>query len=327
MSESVFAVQPGAVFAGRYAVQHCLGRGSMGIVYSCLPLAFSGRQVALKVLYPEIVSDKTSLARFRNEIIASYDIHHPHVVKAYEYFREGQTVGYTMEYVGGGDMRKLIENSEKLSVFEIIRLLIQVASGVQAIHENNIVHRDLKPENLLLTAGGDIKITDFGTIRRDHWRQITDSGGVVGTVDYMAPEYLSAGVLDLHSDIFSIGVIAYELLTGRSPFAEVPGGSFVERIANRLTFDPPNPVFLRADVPPALARVIMSTLRRDSKKRLGSAKELVSELTQLLFRSRIGGVGQELARRPSRKEEVAVLSLLNPRHCVRGAARPQFDVQ
>lgn len=219
------SLQPGTVIASRYEVVKCLGAGSMGLVYACRKRGeAAGQMVAVKVLFPEVALDKTSAARFRNEIFAAYGVSHPNVVKAYEYIREGDLVAYTMEFVSGGDLAmKLGRTSHPLSLPTIVKLLSQMCSGVQAIHDAGIVHRDLKAENILLTKEGDVKIADFGIARMElgSARKLTEHGGVVGTIDYVAPEYLLSSQIDARADIYAIGILGYEMLTGELPLGEI----------------------------------------------------------------------------------------------------------
>lgn len=217
-SDHFLNLQPGTIVNGRYEVVKCLGTGSMGMVYACRHRELQGHIVAMKVLFSEVARDEVAAARFRNEIVASYGVSHPNVVRAYEYFRDGDLIAFTMEYIGGGDLADKISVDEKIAVPEIVRMLQQMCSGVQAIHDAGIIHRDLKPENILLTAQGDIKITDFGIARTGTGPKLTEHGGVVGTIDYVSPEYLEQGQVDARSDIYALGVLAYEMITQESPF-------------------------------------------------------------------------------------------------------------
>ena len=155
-NERALSLQPGTVIAGRYEVVKCLGAGSMGLVYACRHRELSGHLVAAKVLFTEVAQDKVAAQRFKNEIFASYGVSHPNVVRAYEYIRDGDLIAYTMEFVGGGDLAERLDKPEPLPISEIIRLLSQISSGVQAIHDAGIVHRDLKPENIVLNSKGSL---------------------------------------------------------------------------------------------------------------------------------------------------------------------------
>lgn len=276
--ESILNIQPGTVINGRYEVVRCLGAGSMGMVYACRHRELAGRLVAMKVLFPEVASDETAKIRFENEIFASYEVNHPNVVRAYEYFHDGDLIAFTMEYIGGGDLADKLGGTQPLPIPSIIRMLTQMASGVSAIHKAGIIHRDLKPENILLTPQGDIKITDFGIARTGVVRGLTQHGGVVGTIDYVSPEYLEKGEVDERSDIYSLGVLAYEMLANRPPFA---GGSVIATMTMRIKEDPTPPNEIRIDTPDQLNRVVMKALSRDIEARYQTAEDLFFDLEDL----------------------------------------------
>lgn len=271
-------LQPGTIINGRYEVVKCLGAGSMGMVYACRHRELAGHIVAMKVLFAEVARDEVAAARFRNEIVASYGVSHPNVVRAYEYFRDGDLIAFTMEYIGGGDLADRIANDEEISIPEIITMLCQMASGVQAIHDAGIIHRDLKPENILLTSQGNIKITDFGIARMGTGPKLTEHGGVVGTIDYVSPEYLERGQVDARSDIYALGVLAYEMITGESPFK---GKSVIETMTMRLRTNPEPPHHLRMDCPVALSNIVLKAMARDPVQRYQSAAEMLEDLEEL----------------------------------------------
>lgn len=277
--ENLISLQPGTIIAGRYEVVKCLGAGSMGLVYACRHRELSGHLVGVKVLFPEVAQDKVAAARFRNEIFASYGVSHPNVVRAYEYLRDGDLVAYTMEYVGGGDLAERLTRSDILTVQEIMQILSQMCSGVQAIHDAGIVHRDLKPENILLTKEGDIKIADFGIARTGHGPKLTEHGGVVGTIDYVSPEYMLNSQVDWRSDIYAMGILAYEMSTGVSPFR---GDSVYATMTKRLKEDPKPPSAHRAEIPPQLDNIILKAMARDPEERYQSAAEMFYDLSELL---------------------------------------------
>lgn len=276
--QNLITLQPGTVIAGRYEVVKCLGAGSMGLVYACRHRELAGHLVAVKVLFPEVAKDNVAAARFRNEIVASYGVSHPNVVRAYEYFRDGDLVAYTMEYVGGGDLADRLSQGEKMPISVVVRYLGQIASGVQAIHDAGIVHRDLKPENILLTQEGDVKITDFGIARTGHGPKLTEHGGVVGTIDYVSPEYLERGQVDARSDIYAIGVLGYEMITGQSPFK---GDSVIATMTLRLRSDPQQPIQLRPDCPVRLNEIILRAMERNPELRYQSTAEIFHDLQEL----------------------------------------------
>jgi serine/threonine protein kinase len=284
-------LQPGTIVNGRYEVVKCLGTGSMGMVYACRHRELSGHIVAMKVLFAEVARDEVAAARFRNEIVASYGVSHPNVVRAYEYFRDGDLIAFTMEFIGGGDLADRISGDEPIPIDEIIGMLCQMASGVQAIHDAGIIHRDLKPENILITSQGSIKITDFGLARTGTGPKLTEHGGVVGTIDYVSPEYLERGQVDARSDIYALGVMSYEMITSESPFK---GKSVIETMTMRLRTDPEPPHHLRPECPVALSNIVLKAMARNPEKRYQSAAEILEDL-EALRKSRPSQVAKKSA--------------------------------
>ena len=276
--EHLISLQPGTVIGGRYEVVKCLGAGSMGLVYACRNRELEGHMVAVKVLFPEVAQDKVAAARVRNEIFASYGVSHPNVVRAYEYLRDGDLVAYTMEFVGGGDLAERLGRGERFSVPEVVRVLSEMCSGVQAIHDAGIVHRDLKPENILLSKDGQVKIADFGIARVGHGPKLTEHGGVVGTIDYVAPEYMLNSQVDWRSDIYALGILAFEMLTGESPFR---GDSVYATMTKRLKCDPEAPSRFNPGCPPELDRIVLHAMKRDPEMRYQSAGEMLQDLQRL----------------------------------------------
>lgn len=278
--EHSISLQPGTVIGGRYEVVKCLGAGSMGLVYACRHKELTGHLVAIKVLFPEVAQDKIAAARFRNEIFASYGVSHPNVVRAYEYIRDGDLVAYTMEYVGGGDLAERLGRTEDpMPMSEILSVLSQMCSGVQAIHDAGIVHRDLKPENILLSKEGVVKIADFGIARTGHGPKLTEHGGVVGTIDYVSPEYMLNSQVDWRSDIYAIGILGYEMITGESPFR---GDSVYATMTKRLKSDPKPPSSIRKDCTPDVDKIIARAMHRNPELRYQSAADMFFDLQPLL---------------------------------------------
>jgi serine/threonine protein kinase len=289
VDQHLISLQPGTVIAGRYEVVKCLGAGSMGLVYACRHRELSGHLVAVKVLFPEVAQDKIAAARFRNEIFASYGVSHPNVVRAYEYIKDGDLIAYTMEYVGGGDLAdRLSRSGDRMAVDEAVRVLAQMCAGVQAIHDAGIVHRDLKPENILLTKDGQVKIADFGIARTGHGPRLTEHGGVVGTLDYVSPEYMLNSQVDWRSDIYAIGILGYEMVVGESPYR---GDSVFATMSKRLNSDPPFPSTLRPDCPRPLDDVILKAMHRDPEQRYQSAADMFGDLLRMFpdWVSPVGG--------------------------------------
>jgi len=279
VDEQLMSLQPGTVIGGRYEVVKCLGAGSMGLVYACRHRELSGHLVAVKVLFPEVAQDKVALARFRNEITASYGVSHPNVVRAFEFLRDGELYAYTMEYVGGGDLAdRLGKPDKRLPIPEILSIISQMCLGVQAIHDSGIVHRDLKPENILLSKEGQVKIADFGIAKAGHGPKLTEHGGVVGTIDYVSPEYMLNAQVDWRSDIYAMGILSYEMIAGDSPFK---GDSVYATMTKRLKTDPAPPSSLRKDCPREFDRIVSRAMNRDPELRYQSATEMYQDVIHL----------------------------------------------
>lgn len=300
--QQLMSLKPGTVISGRYEVVRCLGAGSMGLVYACRHRELAGQLVAVKVLFPEVAQDKVAAARFRNEIQASYGVSHPNVVRAYEFIRDGEMLAYTMEFVGGGDVaEKLSDPSKLMGIDEILSIVSQMCLGVQAIHDAGIVHRDLKPENILLSKEGQVKIADFGIAKAGSGPRLTEHGGVVGTIDYVSPEYMLNAQVDWRSDIYAMGVLLYEMLTGTSPFK---ADSVYATMTKRLKTDPTPPSKLRRDCPEDLDRVVARAMQRNPELRYQAAMEMGQDLMQVAevmgLASRIQGTKSGMSRIPSR---------------------------
>jgi len=271
-------LQAGTLVNERYEIVKCLGAGSMGMVYACRHKELAGHIVAMKVLYSEVAKDEISATRFKNEIFASYNVSHPNVVRAYEYFTDGDLTAFTMEYIGGGDLADRLDKSDPLDFTTILKMLKQTTSGLAAIHEAGIIHRDIKPENILITSQGDIKITDFGIARKVSGPRLTEHGGVVGTIDYVSPEYLELSQVDERSDIYSLGILAYEMITMEAPFK---GKSIIETMQLRLKKDPTPPIELRKDCPNNLSEIVLKMMARDPEQRYQNASDLLNDLESL----------------------------------------------
>ena len=255
---------PSSIVNERYEVVKCLGTGSMGMVYLCRDMTLRNRLIAMKVLFPHVAQNEVVVARFLNEIAVSYEISHQHVVRTYDYFRTVDLVAFTMEFVCGGDLSDRIRKRTPFTFDQIIQILTQTLSGVSAIHAAGIIHRDLKPENILLTSSGEVKISDFGIARANDGQKLTEAGGVLGTIDYVSPEYLNSGSVDSRSDLYALGTIAYELIVGHLPFQ---GKNVIDTMSSKVSTDPQPPHRLRADCPEALSRIVMKALNRNPEDR------------------------------------------------------------
>lgn len=281
-NKSSIVFSAGDLIADRYQVIKCLGTGSMGSVYSCKHLELGNHIVALKVLYPEVAKDEVAQKRFRNEIFASYGVSHRNVVRAYEYIKDEDLVAYSMEYVEGVDLADRLAEENCLPLDEVVSIMLQIARGMQAIHAAGIIHRDLKPENILISQDGDIKIADFGIARTANAAKLTEHGGVVGTIDYVSPEYILNSQLDCRSDIYALGVLGYEMICGELPFK---GESVYSSMTKRLESKAIAPTELRESCPKILSDIVIKALEAKPEERYQNADELEEALMDLLSRS------------------------------------------
>src|SRR5271169_1086368 len=271
-SAAVFQI--GDVPGGRYEILQLLGEGGMGAVYKATDRELD-RFVALKVIRPELASDPSILARFKQELLLAHQVTHRNVIRIYD-LGEAQGVKFiTMEFIEGKDLRSLIRERKKFTPEEAVDVIQQVCQALQAAHSVNVIHRDLKPQNIMQDASGRILVMDFGLARTVAGEGMTQTGALVGTMEYMSPEQALGKDLDQRSDLFALGLILYEMLTGKTPFqAESALASLIKRTQERA-----KPVSDIDDrIPGALSGIVSKCLERDLDQRYQSASEILSDL-------------------------------------------------
>ena len=267
----------GSTFAGRYQIIEELGKGGMGKVYRVLDKELK-EEVALKLIRPEIASDKKTLERFRNELKLARKIGHKNVGRMYELMEKKGTRYITMEYVPGEDLKRLIRKVGQFSAGKTISIAKQVCDGLAEAHRLGVVHRDLKPQNVMVDEEGNARILDFGIARSLHAKGITGAGVMIGTPEYMSPEQAEVKEVDQRSDIYSLGVILYEMVTGRVPFeGETPLGIAMKHKSEM----PKDPREINTQIPDDLSKVILRCMEKDKEKRYQSAGEVRSELANI----------------------------------------------
>jgi hypothetical protein len=264
----------------RYVLQEKLGRGAMGQVFAGT-VRESGARVAIKVLKPELVSDPEAVARFMQERQILTSIRNPNVVRVVDLVAEGETLAIVMELVEGQDLRRHLREQRTLPPAEAVRLLIQLLYGLSAVHGAGVVHRDVKPENLLLDASAGrpvLKLTDFGVARLSYGASLTKLSSLIGTPEYMAPELAESESAGYAADLYSAGIVLYEMLAGRTPFA----GAHPLAILQRQVSQAPQPI---PGIPETLWDQIARLLAKEPAGRPASAADaaaaLVPELTAL----------------------------------------------
>ena len=264
----------GTTFAGRYEIIEELGKGGMGKVYRVEDTELK-QEIALKLIRPEIATDKNTIERFRNELKTARNIRHKNVCGMFDLGEEKGAYFITMEYIRGEDLKNLIRKMGQLSTGQAIAIANQVCDGLDEAHRLGVVHRDLKPQNVMIDTEGSARIMDFGIARSLEGKGITGAGVMIGTPEYMSPEQVEGKEVDPRSDIYSLGVILYEMATGRVPFeGDTPFTIGVKHKSEA----PQNPKDLNAQIPDDLNAVILKCLEKEKDQRFQNVGELHSEL-------------------------------------------------
>ncbi len=267
----------GSTFAGRYQIIEELGKGGMGKVYKVIDTRIN-EKIALKLIKPEISSDKKTLERFGNELKLARKITHKNVGKMFDINEEQGTHYITMEYVSGQDLKGLIRQSGQLGIGTTVSIAKQICEGLSEAHKAGVVHRDLKPNNIMIDREGSVRIMDFGIARSLKEKGITGAGVIIGTPEYMSPEQVEGKEVDQRSDIYSLGIVLYEMVTGRVPFeGDTP---FIIGVKHKSEV-PRDPKELNAQIPEDLSCVILRCLEKNKEQRYQSAGEVRSELENI----------------------------------------------
>ena len=262
------------VFAGRYQVIEEVGKGGMGRVYKVFDKKI-GERVALKLLNPEIASDKRAVVRFRKELKLARKISHRNVCRMYDLSEEDGTHFITMEYITGEDLKSSIRRLGQLTVGKAVFIARQISEGLAEAHNLDIIHRDLKPQNIMIDKDGNAKIMDFGIARSVEAEGLTDSGMMIGTPYYMSPEQVEGKEADQRSDIYALGIILFEMLTGKVPFEGDTPLSIAVKQKNEV---PPDPKKINIQIPEALRFLVFKCMEKDREKRFQKVKEVLAEL-------------------------------------------------
>ncbi|HVT45462.1 MAG TPA: protein kinase [Thermoanaerobaculia bacterium] len=267
---------PGALFANRYEIEQVIGRGGMGTVYRALDRQLD-ETVAIKTLTTEVLrSSPEQLERFKREIRLARKITHRNVLRTYDYGEAEGVYFISMEYIRGYSLADLLEETPRLAPRVATGISRQICRGLQAAHEQGIIHRDIKPQNVLIDHRGEVKLMDFGIARMAEAPEaMTQAGFIVGTPHYMSPEQVQGKQLDARSDIYSMGVLIYQMLCGRPPF-DAPALTAV--LMAHLSETPKPPIALRPDIGAWLNELVLRCLAKEAKDRYTNAEELLQEL-------------------------------------------------
>src|SRR5271169_4950540 len=266
-------IEPGTVLGERYEILKRLGEGGMGAVYKARDRELD-LVVALKVIRPELAGNPEILKRFKQELILARQVTHKNVIRIFDLGMADGRKFITMDYVEGRDLKSVLVERGKLPPEEAVPIIQQVCRGLEAAHSEGVVHRDLKPQNIMVDADGRVWVMDFGLARSMETAGITRTGALMGTPDFMSPEQARGEKVDARSDLFSLGIIFYEMLTGNSPFkAETAMATMFKRTKERAT-----PLAqLNFGVPGHLSDIVSKCLEIEPQQRYQSAREIIND--------------------------------------------------
>jgi serine/threonine protein kinase/beta-lactam-binding protein with PASTA domain len=295
----------GQQLGGRYQLEARIGGGGMAIVYKARDLILN-RQVAVKVLRSQYGTDEDFVNRFRREAQAVASLSHPNVVGVYDVGQDGDTHYMVMEYVEGSTLKEVINRRGALPVEEAVRIAVQICDALDHAHQNQIIHRDIKPHNILIGKNGRVKVTDFGIARAVTSTTITHTNAVLGSVHYFSPEQARGGITAEKSDIYSLGIVLYEMVTGQLPFS---GDSPISVALKHLQEPLPEPKQINPDIPQSVENVILKALVKDPLLRYASAKEMLLDLETCLLPERLN---EEKITFPEDDEQTRVVPIITP---------------
>jgi serine/threonine protein kinase/Flp pilus assembly protein TadD len=270
----VETITKGTIFAGRYEILGLLGKGGMGKVFKAYDKEVK-EEVAVKLIKPEIAQDETTIERFRNELKIARKVSHRNVCRMHDLGKAEEGYYISMEYVEGEDLKSYIRRIGKLTEADVINIAQQVCDGLKEAHELGVIHRDMKPQNIMIDKNGRMKIMDFGIARSVEAAGVTQTGVMIGTPDYISPEQAEGETADQRSDIYSFGVILYEMVTGSVPFKGDTAFSVALKHKSKLPQDPRK---LNPEISDNLSRLILICMEKDRERRYQSAEEILNDL-------------------------------------------------
>ena len=267
----------------RYEIIRSIGEGGMANVYLARDIILE-RNVAIKILRGDLSSDEKFVRRFQREALSASSLSHPNIVEMYDVGEDNGTYYIVMEYVEGMTLKQLIKKRGSLSLSEAIDIMLQITDGIKEAHDSYIIHRDLKPQNILIKENGEVKITDFGIAMALNSTQLTQTNSVMGSVHYLPPEQASGKGATIKSDIYSMGILFYELLTGKLPFK---GDNAVEIALKHMKNDIPSVREINDSIPQSVENIILKATAKNPKNRYESAAEMHDDLLTCLNEDRL----------------------------------------
>jgi eukaryotic-like serine/threonine-protein kinase len=268
----------GEVIAGRFEIVELIGKGGMSSVFKAHDRLLD-RSVAIKVLHPQFTEDEEYVERFRREARSVAQLSHPNIVTVIDRGEDSGRQYIVFEYVQGENLKQLLERTGPMSAYEALGMALQMARALSFAHGRGLIHRDVKPQNVLLNAEGQAKMTDFGIARSVDVQGVTITGTVLGTSEYIPPEQARGQQVDAQTDVYSLGVVLYELLTGSVPY---DGDNFVTVALRHVNEPVPSLLEQRPDAPPRLALAVERAMAKSPDERYESMDELVEELEDCL---------------------------------------------
>ncbi|HYE15153.1 MAG TPA: serine/threonine-protein kinase, partial [Pyrinomonadaceae bacterium] len=254
---------------GNYKIEQKLGEGGMGAVFRGVDMMLE-REVAIKFLRPELASQPQVVERFRSEAVTLAKLNHPNIATLYNFMRQGDSFFMVLEFVRGVTLDHVIQERGALAAEQAVPLFCQVLDGIQHAHDFGIIHRDIKPANMMLTEKGNLKVLDFGIARILGTARMTRQGNVIGTIEYMSPEQVRGQETDARSDIYSLGMLLYEMLTGRIPFDIT---NEFELMKAQIEQMPVAPRQINPNIPEVVEQAIGRAIAKDPAHRFQSASE------------------------------------------------------
>jgi eukaryotic-like serine/threonine-protein kinase len=268
----------GTQLAGRYELLERVGGGGMALVYKACDTLLN-RNVAVKVLRQQYVHDEEFVRRFRREAQSAASLSHPNVVSVYDVGQDGETHFIVMEFIEGSNLNDIIKEQAPLQVERAVNIATQICDALGSAHANGIIHRDIKPHNILIGKNGRVKVTDFGIARASTSSSITQTGNVIGSVHYFSPEHAKGVSAGEKSDLYSLGIVLYQMLTGRLPFS---GESPISVALKHLQEDVEDPRSVNAMIPQSVENIILKAMRKKPEERYSTAGEMLRDLETCL---------------------------------------------